>query len=379
MNIIKMILNHNEILTSKGYANEFQQLIHKYLPYNRKYYINLYIPNIKNIDQNNTNEKPYLNTKLLSVQDILNSQPNQGATYNIFNKDETGITYTKIKNFPIWFIDNTSAQAQLTINETHIGYIQEFNIVAYRFPKTLCFNGIDTFVNSVIEFDNTNRFFTINSETKFSAVGSVFNTLYQCIANILKQEFKPEISKELEYNDKTHLIISPFISNLYNNFANILNDFYNQHKYNQDYILGAINNGYILFDLIFILKQLNYTPSQFSFYIDKKIESFVLFILNNNIPFNIPNSIINYITNLKSKFNNCSLTNNDLTENINLVVYIYKSNNNDFIYSFNPNLSNIFEFIGQININNFNINTIYPFKSVEYWLQYIILLYLLEG
>lgn len=376
-----MILNHKDISLSKNYTREFGRLIHFYLPYTRKYYVNLYIPNIIKQTDNNTNQerKNYYDTSLISLQDILqqNNPDNiiQGATYNIYDKAETGIKYTKIVNFPIWFIDTSVAQTQLNINDIHAGYIQEFMATMLKFPSQHCNNNkkvIDTFVQAVIEFDESKRYFTINSETKYSAFGEIIDTLYQCNCSVLKQKFDPDIDKILYYSDIKHELLTEDLSNIYKTVLNKLNTYYNKHKYDKNYIAGFISDSVYFIDIIFILNMFNIFDRIHEFKLD--FPHFINLLYQANINnYTLPQNINDYITTMLNNLGSCNTI--ILDNNIDITIYVYNYNNK-LLFSLYNNLSNA-NLINTINIANFNLHNTYNTYTPEYWQQFTLLLLIL--
>lgn len=203
-----MSIWQNDKRLSKQYQLEFERLLYMYLPFTARFFCNLYVPNFVDKTASVTTLNQPTNKSVLKNIGLVSLDSLNYTTERPYDRNETGVTYTLIKDIPIYLADGgTLAETQLKITDMFVSFIQQSTLLMKQYPV------IPTFVNSVIQFVLTDageqRLFKIDGESKFSAYGyNVNDTIYRLNISLLQQEWNPYISRTLVYTEPIDNILT---------------------------------------------------------------------------------------------------------------------------------------------------------------------------
>ncbi len=203
-----MSIWHNDKYLSKHYQAEFEKLLYKYLPFSARFFCNLYVPNFVDKTASITTIVQPTNKSVLKNIGLVSLDSLNYTTERPYDKTETGVTYTLIKDMPIYLADGGSlAETQLRITDAFVAFMQQSTLLMRKYPV------IKTFVNAVIQFilpdTEEQRLFKVDGETKFSAYAyNVEDTIYRLNISLLQQEWNPYISRTLVYTEPIDNILT---------------------------------------------------------------------------------------------------------------------------------------------------------------------------
>ena len=186
--MFKSFYSFNDKYLAKQYSFEFEKLLYNYFPFYNKIFVNLYT-----IDEQNSIAKS------LTVSETPSYFSRLATTERPYDRQQTGLQYKLIKDFPLYFILNAE-ETTFRFSDNIFGYLQNFTAVAKNYPE------VNTFIGSVVQlqsrFGEEPRLFRVNNETKFSAFSYNHEiTIYKLELSVLNAEFDPKISSTYTYSE----------------------------------------------------------------------------------------------------------------------------------------------------------------------------------
>lgn len=272
------------------YYLDYYDLLVSYLPFVRRIFVKLYIPDTLSA----TSNVHYLPQNIQTLADIIEnkrfnnsvpkSNPDQGLVHSPYSL--TGIRYHVIYDFPMYLIDAGVANNPLRISDTSVAF-ETSNPVAllFKYERTDLFPGINTFTDAIIEFaeEGIGRRYKIVGESKYSAFGNIIDTLYQCNLSLLLDEFNPMIAGEYVYNRTKNRIVPMSIhidiEQCKSTVETFLTNYRLQHRYN---IPGILDNKWIP-DIAIVADVLGINLSQIGFSVTNELQHTLNILKTTNL------------------------------------------------------------------------------------------------